>query len=362
MFTQKTVLTVAVMCVGSLTVSLAFAQQPGGGPGGQGGPPPGGGQFGGPPGGPGGRGMGGPMGMRQLTVLDVPGGSPSAATFAHRISDNKNSPPFRSRLMLSALRTGGTLAPVVRADRAVPVDRVVPDLVDQADRAASRVRLQAHQRPGRTTSSAIARWPKTSVKEIGNQDDQQGPPPGGPGGPGFGGPGGPGGQGPGGPGGPGFGGPGGPGGQMRMSPAEQAAIKSINSILTDTQVKALPAVLKQFNAFPMAGIPLEVTGSLKLTAAQRTKIATIAEATRASDRKTMDAARESGDFASVRDAMQQSREALHQQVVGILTETQNSTLNNWVSAHPQRGPGNGPPPFGGGGPGDGNGPPPQSQQ
>jgi hypothetical protein len=131
---------------------------------------------------------------------------------------------------------------------------------------------------------------------------------------------------------------------MRSNPQEQAAIKSIEAILTSTQVKALPAVLKQFNAFPMAGIPLEVTGSLKLTAAQRTKIASIAEAARESDRKTMDAARESGDFASIRDAMQQSREALHDQVVGLLTEAQNKTLSDWIDAHPQRGPGFGPPP------------------
>jgi hypothetical protein len=151
---------------------------------------------------------------------------------------------------------------------------------------------------------------------------------------------------------------------MRSNPQEQAAIKSIESLLTSTQMKALPTVLKQFNAFPMAGIPLEVAGSLKLTSAQREKISAIAEAARAADRKTMDAARDSGDFSSVRDAIQQSRQALHDEVVGLLTDTQNKTLTDWVSAHPQRGPGFGPPPGGPGGPGgpgDGNGPPPPPQ-
>src|SRR5580658_3945396 len=63
----RSAITIAALCAASVTASLALAQPPGG-PGGQGGPPPGGGQFGGP-----GRGPGGPMmGMRQVTVLDVP--------------------------------------------------------------------------------------------------------------------------------------------------------------------------------------------------------------------------------------------------------------------------------------------------
>ena len=139
---------------------------------------------------------------------------------------------------------------------------------------------------------------------------------------------------------------------------EQAAIKSIEAILTSTQKSVLPAVLKQFNAFPMAGIPLEAAGSLNLTSAQLEKISTMSEAARAADRKTMDAARASGDFGTVRDAIQQSREALHTEVVGVLTDAQNKTLSDWLAAHPRRGPGFGPPP---GGPGDGNGSPPPPQ-
>jgi len=161
-----------------------------------------------------------------------------------------------------------------------------------------------------------------------------------------------------------------------VNPQEQAAIKSIEAILTDTQKQALPTVLKQFSAFQPAGIPLEIADTVNLTSVQRLKIAALVEAARAADRKTMDAARESGDFESVREAMQESRKAVHEAALEVLTDVQKKTIGDFVAKHPMRGPGGpggpggqfGPPQGGPGGPGgpggqqEGNGPPPPPGQ
>ena len=145
-----------------------------------------------------------------------------------------------------------------------------------------------------------------------------------------------------------------------MNPQEAAASKSIEALLTDSQKTKLPNVLKQFSAFQPAGLPLEIADKINLTEAQREKIAAIAEASRAADRKAMDEARASGDFESIRTAMQESRKAVRDKALTVLTDDQKKLVTDWVSTHPQRGPGFGGPggPGGFGGPGDGNGPPP----
>ena len=161
---------------------------------------------------------------------------------------------------------------------------------------------------------------------------QFGPPQGGPDGQG----------GPGGQFGPPQGGPGGQGGPGRgpgMNPQAQALIKSIDAILNDKQKKDLPDVLKQFNAYQPAGIPLEIADKVNLTAAQREKVSEIAEAARAADRKVMDEARATGDFEAVREAMQKSREGVHGKVKAVLTDAQNKAIEEFVKSHPRMGPG-----------------------
>ena len=77
-------------------------------------------------------------------------------------------------------------------------------------------------------------------------------------------------------------------------------------------------MLKQFSAFPMAGIPLEAAASLKLTTAQREKIADTVEASRTAGRAALDDARANGDFQAIRDVMQKTREAVHDKVTAVL--------------------------------------------
>ncbi len=144
---------------------------------------------------------------------------------------------------------------------------------------------------------------------------------------------------------PRFGGPGGnPGGRpdmmalmTKMQSIDKAATGSIEAVLTAGQKKALPTLLKQMDTMRRAGIPAEVYSDLKLTAAQKQQMATIA------------AAAPAPQPGAGREGMRQNREKL----LAVLTADQRAKLDAYMKAHPRRGFGG---PGGPGGPGGFGGP------
>lgn len=146
----------------------------------------------------------------------------------------------------------------------------------------------------------------------------------------------------------------------KMRSLEQTAVRKIKEVLTSDQKQTLPTFMKELGSLRATGIPIELYGTLKLTTDQKQQLTGIAEKARDVMRQKMDAARESGDFGSVRDAMDQSRRQTHDQAMAILTDAQRSAVEKFIEDHPrpQQGEGFGPPPGGFGPPPDGNGPPP----
>ena len=241
----------------------------------------------------------------------------------------------------------------------VPVSVLTRELKLTSDQ---QTKIEAIQKKWRTQMQSLR--PQGGP---GGPEGQGGPPPGGPDGPGDQGgapPAAPEGQGgPGGQGGPPPGGPGGPGGpNSKLFQARQATIKSIEAVLTDTQKQAVPGLMKTLDALQVSGIPIAVVSDLKLTSDQKTKIQTLAATAKQADRKVMESAHESGDFDSVRTAMQKSRKSVHDKAMAVLTSDQKQIVSAFAKEHPQQGPagfgppqdGNGPPPPGGPG---GDGPP-----
>ena len=160
--------------------------------------------------------------------------------------------------------------------------------------------------------------------------------------------------------------PGGPDGQQGGPPdqdaqraqmdkarqAQQQASKKIEAVLTESQRQALPALLKELDAMRATGIPADLYGDLKLTGSQKTKLAALAQKFQQQQRTAMDAARQSGDFQSVRETMQARRQA-HDQAMAALTSEQRQLIMKQMRNRPPGGPGDGPPP-----PSGGDGPPP----
>ena len=125
--------------------------------------------------------------------------------------------------------------------------------------------------------------------------------------------------------------------------------KQIEAQLTDSQKKAVPDALKELSMMAQAGIPLDIIGDMKLTADQKRKIEAAVTKSQQDLQKKMEAARESGDFQSIREAMQSAGESRHRMVMAALTDSQKSLVENFMKEHPMRGPGG--PGFGPGGPG-----------
>lgn len=98
-----------------------------------------------------------------------------------------------------------------------------------------------------------------------------------------------------------------------------------------------------------AGIPLETLGSLKLTSAQKAKIAGIADKSTQELQAKIRAA--NGDFQSLMPAFQQARAQTHTSVLAVLTSPQKAIIDKYEKAHPR--PAFGGPGGGFGGPGGG---------
>lgn len=126
--------------------------------------------------------------------------------------------------------------------------------------------------------------------------------------------------------------------------------QQITTILTTAQQQALPAFLKELDAYHMLGIPPDVLGELKLTADQKKSLLAIADAAKQAIKQNQDAALQNSNYGSYQKTMQDLRRKTHDQAMTVLTADQQTVVEDFVQAHP------GPPPPGG--PGDGNGPPP----
>ncbi len=173
----------------------------------------------------------------------------------------------------------------------------------------------------------------------------------------------------------------------KLRTAEQKANKDIEALLTATQKAALPALLKKLDGMRQVGIPLEVLGDLKLTAAQNTQLDAIAK--KAADAMPKPGQGRPGDGdpggpggpggggdpgrgRPDRSAMEANRKKFHDQAMAVLTDSQKQIVQDYMEAHPRPegfgpgGPGRpgGPGGFGGDGPpppppdGGGDGPPP----
>ncbi len=139
----------------------------------------------------------------------------------------------------------------------------------------------------------------------------------------------------------------------RMIGLSQQASRQILAVLTARQKKALPTVMQEVQTLRMAGIPPELAGELKLTVSQKKRIAAIQRSAQQEIRQKMEDGQQSGDFASVRDSIEQSHELAREKSLDVLTEAQRRKVEQYVQAHPEPMPGQGfgPPP-------GGEGPPP----
>jgi hypothetical protein len=151
---------------------------------------------------------------------------------------------------------------------------------------------------------------------------------------------------------------------------DEKASKQIEALLTESQKMALPDALKELGDLGPTGIPFDILGDLKLTQDQKTRLIAVSKKSQEDMRKKMDEARQSGDFQSIRDLFQTSRETTHKQIMAVLTADQRTMVENFIKEHPMRSPGGFPggpggfggfpggPPRPGRGPGPGDGPPP----
>jgi Spy/CpxP family protein refolding chaperone len=112
----------------------------------------------------------------------------------------------------------------------------------------------------------------------------------------------------------------------------QQATKDIEAVLSDDQKTKLAAVLKDFTAMQMVGIPAAALGDLKLTADQKSKILAIAKPLQAKMQEAMQAGQNGGGgggFQAIREEMMAGRE----KALEVLTAEQKTKLEKY---QPQR--------------------------
>ncbi len=147
--------------------------------------------------------------------------------------------------------------------------------------------------------------------------------------------------------------------KVRKLDADGAA--RIKALLTPTQKRALPTTLKEIDTLNAAGIPPALLGTLKLTADRKQKLTAIADAGQKEMSRKMQAARGSGDFGAIFQAMNESRQETHTRALAILDSRQRTTVERYIATHPQGPGGIGPMPGGFGPPPGGFGQPPMGQ-
>lgn len=154
----------------------------------------------------------------------------------------------------------------------------------------------------------------------------------------------------------------------KLRTLREAAVEKVNAMLTDTQSAKLKTLLRTLSDLTAVGIPNSAYDKLKLSAAQKTKLAAIAKTKREKSQSIFENARNSQDFDQIRTAMESLNDQTSQSVRAILSDDQKSVVDSVASDNSSPGvggppPGGGPddgggPPPGGGGPDDGGGPPP----
>jgi hypothetical protein len=125
----------------------------------------------------------------------------------------------------------------------------------------------------------------------------------------------------------------------------------VEAVLTDDQKKALPAFLKDVQAYQSAQLPLALISDLKLTEDQKTKIAAVVKQVQTISQEKMQEARDNQDFQAIREIMTQSQTALKDKTRALLTADQKAMVEKYEKENPNQG-------FGGrGGRGGGQGGP-----
>ncbi len=160
--------------------------------------------------------------------------------------------------------------------------------------------------------------------------------------------------------------------EKALEPKRKASDTAITAILNDTQKKALPEALKSIDALQMAGIPSDVHRELNLTAAQRAKLAAVADKYAPKPGERPQGGQGSpgggpggfgggpggpGGFGGRGGGRQSEARTA---TLAILTDAQKKVVSNWEREHPrpERGPGGFGRPGGGGRGGDFPPPPP----
>jgi hypothetical protein len=126
-----------------------------------------------------------------------------------------------------------------------------------------------------------------------------------------------------------------PDAREKMTALNSETTEKMTAVLPSDKAAKLPDFLKGLASYRTVGIPLEVLPALKLTDAQSTKIAAIAdEATKASAAKIQEL-QQGGDRQAMMTAMQAMQKTNHDNAVAVLTAPQKKTLEDYIAAHPQ---------------------------
>ena len=123
--------------------------------------------------------------------------------------------------------------------------------------------------------------------------------------------------------------------QKKTEESNKSYSDKIKGLLNDDQKKQVPDVLKDFKLLNGAQIPLGLFSKIKLTDDQKKKLDEIETASQKDQKEKLDEAQKSGDFQSVRQAMQESRAALQTKVNEVLTDEQKELIKTWRKDHPR---------------------------
>ncbi|MFM2222757.1 MAG: hypothetical protein RLZZ78_1014 [Armatimonadota bacterium] len=111
----------------------------------------------------------------------------------------------------------------------------------------------------------------------------------------------------------------------------------VEAVLTDDQKKALPAFLKDVQAYQSAQLPLALIGDLKLTEDQKTKIAAVVKQVQTISQEKMQEARDNQDFQAIREIMTQTQTALKDKTRALLTADQKAMVEKYEKENPNQG-------------------------
>jgi len=113
------------------------------------------------------------------------------------------------------------------------------------------------------------------------------------------------------------------------------ANRAIESSLTDSQARSLTALLGVLKDFPVAGLPVDVYSSLKLTNEQKSKIGSIAASARAKMDASMAQVRAGMDPAELPALVESDRADTEAKVKAILSDRQNALVAQYLAEHPR---------------------------